>query len=78
MHDEQDGKDGGRAGRAVLERGLAGAARAESTLQVALSTSLNSLDPNVTTLGEEYVFNGLVFGGLTRIDANSRWCPTWR
>lgn len=58
-----------------LSVGLAGAARAESTLQVALSTSLNSLDPNVTTLGEEYVFNGLVFGGLTRIDANSKVVP---
>lgn len=52
-----------------------GAAQAGSTLQVALTTSLNSLDPNVTTLGEEYVFNGLVFSGLTRIDADSNVVP---
>ncbi|ALM84083.1 ABC transporter substrate-binding protein [Bordetella sp. N] len=58
-----------------LSGGLAGAAHAESVLQVALSTSLNSLDPNVTTLGEEYVLNGLVFSGLTRIDADSKVQP---
>jgi len=51
------------------------AAQTESVLQVALSTSLNSLDPNVTTLGEEYVFNGLVFSGLTRIDAQAKVVP---
>lgn len=44
-------------------------------LRVALSTNLNSLDPATTSLGEEYVFSGLVFSGLTRIDADGQLLP---
>ena len=39
-------------------------------LKVALSTNLNSLDPTVTSLGEEYVLGGLVFSGLMGTDAD--------
>lgn len=47
---------------------LAVTARAQDTLRVAIGTSLNQLDPALTTIGDEYVYVHLVFNGLTRID----------
>ncbi len=45
------------------------AARAapDNVLRIAIGTSLNTLDPMLTTIGDEYIYNGLVFSGLTRI-----------
>jgi peptide/nickel transport system substrate-binding protein len=36
-------------------------------LRVAMSANLRTLDPAVTTAGEEYMYNNLVFNGLTRM-----------
>ena len=37
------------------------------TLRIAVSSNLRFLDPARTTIGEEYMFNQLVFNGLTRM-----------
>src|SRR5271169_4669602 len=37
------------------------------TLSVAVSTSIVALDPMKTVTGDEYIYNNLVFNGLTRI-----------
>ncbi|MEP6939455.1 MAG: ABC transporter substrate-binding protein [Rudaea sp.] len=55
--------------------GLAATAFAAGILNIAIGSSLNTLDPNVVRIGEEYVFNGLVYNGLVRIDANGRIQP---
>ena len=47
---------------------LASGASAQGTARVALGTTLNQLDPALTTLGDEYIYVHLVFNGLTRID----------
>src|SRR6516164_6127790 len=53
---------------AVLAAGLAMPALAQGTLRVAIGSSLNTLDPAKTTIGDEYIFVHLVFNGLTRIE----------
>ena len=40
---------------------------ASNVLRIGISTSLNTLDPLITTLGDEYVYDILVFNGLTRM-----------
>jgi len=40
---------------------------APSVLRIGISTSLNRLDPLLTTLGDEYIYDNLVFNGLTRM-----------
>lgn len=42
-------------------------AQGGGTLRIALGTSLRTLDPAKTTIGEEYIYNNLVFNGLTRM-----------
>lgn len=37
------------------------------TFRLALGTSLRTLDPAKTTIGEEYIYDNLVFNGLTRM-----------
>jgi peptide/nickel transport system substrate-binding protein len=58
-----------------LAFGLAAPSWASGTLNVAIGSNLNTLDPNVVRIGEEYVFNGLVYSGLVRFDANGRLQP---
>jgi hypothetical protein len=53
---------------AALAVGLAAPALAQGTLRVAVGSTLNTLDPAKTTIGDEYIFVHLVFNGLTRID----------
>ena len=38
-----------------------------NTLRIAIGTTPNTLDPMLTTIGDEYIYNVLVFNGLTRI-----------
>ena len=52
----------------LLLFGLAAPAHAQGTLRVGVGTTLNTLDPAKTTIGDEYIFVHLVFNGLTRID----------
>src|SRR5579863_57022 len=40
---------------------------APGVLRVGISTSLNGLDPLMTTTGDEYIFDNLCFNGLTRM-----------
>lgn len=43
-------------------------ARAEpNVMRIAVGTSLATLDPMMTTIGDEYLYNNLVFNGLTRM-----------
>jgi peptide/nickel transport system substrate-binding protein len=45
-----------------------GPARAAgNVLRIAIGTSLNTLDPMMTTIGDEYIYNNLAFNGLTKI-----------
>lgn len=41
---------------------------ASSVLRIGISTSLATLDPMMTTTGDEYIYDNLVFNGLTRMD----------
>src|SRR5215467_4684230 len=52
----------------VLAAGVAAHALGEIALRHAVVSSLNTLDPAKTTIGDEYIFVHLVFNGLTRID----------
>ncbi|MGE0715130.1 MAG: ABC transporter substrate-binding protein [Alphaproteobacteria bacterium] len=62
--------------RMVLPAALAAAlvlpdpAAAQGVLRIAVGTSLKLLDPAKTTTGEEYIFDNLVFNGLTRMRAD--------
>ena len=38
-----------------------------NVLRIAIGTSPNALDPMLTTIGDEYIYDVLVFNGLTRI-----------
>ena len=40
---------------------------ATNVLRIGIGTSLNSLDPVTTTIGDEYIYDNLVFNGLTRL-----------
>src|SRR5476649_1995580 len=40
---------------------------AGNVLRIAIGTSLNTLDPMMTTIGDEYIYDNLAFNGLTRI-----------
>lgn len=58
--------------RALLASALASAApsivrAAPAVLRIGISTSFNTLDPMKTTLGDEYIYDNLVFNGLTRM-----------
>jgi peptide/nickel transport system substrate-binding protein len=49
---------------------LSGTARAQAgggVLRIALGANLRTLDPAKTTTGEEYIYDNLVFNGLTRM-----------
>jgi peptide/nickel transport system substrate-binding protein len=60
-----------RAALAVLAAlALAGPAAAQGVLRIAVGTSLSTLDPARTTTGEEYIYDNLVFNGLTRTRAD--------
>lgn len=40
---------------------------ASNTLRIGIGTSLARLDPLMTTIGDEYIYDNLVFNGLTRM-----------
>lgn len=48
-------------------------ATAKGVLRATLSTSLNTFDPAKSTIGDEYIYNVLVFGGLLRIDEDLKY-----
>ena len=47
--------------------------QAKGTLRATLNASLNQLYPAKATIGEEYIYNVLVFNGLVRIDENLKF-----
>jgi peptide/nickel transport system substrate-binding protein len=49
------------------------AAFAKGVLRATISTSLNQLDPAKHTIGDEYIYGVLVFGGLLRIDESLKY-----
>ena len=57
---------------AVFAAGLLAAplVQAKGILRATISTSLNQLDPAKHTIGDEYIYGVLVFGGLVAIDEN--------
>lgn len=52
---------------------LPAAGFAKGTLRATLNASLNQLYPAKATIGEEYIYNVLVFSGLVRIDENLKF-----
>src|SRR3954469_10527586 len=52
---------------AALVAAAAAPAFAKGTLRATMNASLNQLNPAKATIGEEYIYNVLVFGGLVRI-----------
>ena len=58
--------------RALLGSALAAsatpAAAASQVMRIGITTSLVILDPLRTTLGDEYIYDNLVFNGLTRMN----------
>jgi peptide/nickel transport system substrate-binding protein len=46
---------------------------AKGTLRATLNASLNQLYPAKATIGEEYIYNVLVFGGLVGVDENLKF-----
>ena len=57
---------------AMLAAGLmaflpAAPAAAQGVLRITVGTSLGTLDPARTSTGEEYIYDNLVFNGLTRM-----------
>src|SRR5262245_20494216 len=55
--------------------GLTSGAAAQGTLRAAVGTTLNTLDPAKTTIGDEYIYVHLVFNGLTRIERDMTTKP---
>lgn len=54
---------------------VAGPIWAEGTLRVAVGTTMNQIDPALTTIGDEYVYVHLVFDGLTRMTPDMEVVP---
>lgn len=54
-------------GASLAASALRPARAAPGVLHIGISTSLNRLDPMITTLGDEYIVDNLVFNGLTRM-----------
>ena len=50
-------------------------ANAQGTLRVAFGSSLNTLDPAKTKIGEEYIQNFLIYSGVTEIDRDGKLKP---
>ena len=44
---------------------------APKVLRIGIGTSLAKLDPLKTTIGDEYIYDNLVFNGLTRMRGGS-------
>ena len=40
---------------------------AGNVMRIAIGSSLNNLDPMMTTIGDEYIYDNLAFNGLTRM-----------
>src|SRR5258708_30377169 len=49
---------------------LRSARAASAVLRIGIGTSLTNLDPMKTTIGDEYIYDNLVFNGLTRMAAD--------
>ena len=49
------------------------ASYAKGTLRATLNASLNQLFPAKATIGEEYIYNVLVFNGLVGVDENLKF-----
>ena len=58
------------AGAATLALPLVARAAAPGVLRIGIGTSLSRLDPLMTTIGDEYIYDNLVFNGLTRMAAD--------
>jgi peptide/nickel transport system substrate-binding protein len=54
---------------------LRSANAAQAVLRIGIGTSLTNLDPMKTTIGDEYIYDNLVFNGLTRMDADLSVAP---
>src|SRR3954453_21917487 len=64
-------------GGALLGQGalISPARAAGGTLRIAVPSNINTLDPAKTKIGEEYIVNFLVFGGLTELAPNGQVLP---
>ena len=62
-----------RATLLALAMALSCTASAKGTLRATLNANLNHLNPAKATIGEEYIYDVLVFSGLVRIDENLKF-----
>ena len=62
-----------RAVLLALAMTLSFTANAKGTLRATLNANLNHLNPAKATIGEEYIYDVLVFSGLVRIDENLKF-----
>src|SRR5262249_60038150 len=60
---------------AAIALGAAIPAGAQGVLRVGVSSNLNTLDPPKMKIGEEYVFNYLVYNALTQIGPDMKVKP---
>ncbi|MEJ1978793.1 MAG: ABC transporter substrate-binding protein [Acetobacteraceae bacterium] len=58
---------GGVLAGALAVPAIRSAHAAPGVLRIAIGTSLSRLDPLLTTIGDEYIYDNLVFNGLTRM-----------
>ncbi|WP_158741963.1 ABC transporter substrate-binding protein [Acidisphaera sp. L21] len=58
---------GAAIGSVVALPAIRPARAASNVLRVGIGTSLSRLDPLLTTIGDEYIYDNLVFNGLTRM-----------
>jgi ABC-type transport system substrate-binding protein len=55
-------------GSSIAAAAIHQARAAQKVLRIGISTSLNTLDPMMTTLGDEYIYDNILFNGLTRMN----------
>ena len=62
-------------GAAALALPATTRAATPGVLRIGIGSSLNRLDPLLTTIGDEYVYDNLVFNGLTRMNESLKTEP---
>ena len=65
----------GLLGGALLVATASGARAATAVMRIGIGASPTRLDPMMTTIGDEYIYDNLVFNGLTRMNADLTVVP---
>lgn len=65
----------GLLGSALVLAAASRAQAAPAVMRIGIGTSPTRLDPMMTTIGDEYIYDNLVFNGLTRMQADQTVVP---